>query len=116
MILECYQKTFKDACQFPLRIEKGTHAPTTSGVYLITEYLFNAEVIVYVGSSNTLRHRLHGHSLVFKLKKEKVFANIYVIPLRDSEYKDYEKDFIRAIKPKYNKRVYNLNKPLNIKI
>jgi len=107
MELKFYQKIFKEAYQFPLKVQITRHAPICSGVYLITEIFLGEEVIVYVGSSKQLRSRVYSHPIVNKLKREGIFGNLYVIPMKENVYKEEEMWFIGKLSPKFNKHGIN---------
>lgn len=64
-----------------------------TGIY----FLIDKDLVVYVGQSHNIKHRMIQHN------KEKVFDNIYYFECPESELNELEAKYIGEFNPSYNK-------------
>lgn len=83
--------------------------PNRSGVYIITRLHYHYGLIptgefeiLYVGSSGNLYNRYSSHALFCKLKRK--FQSVQFYFRECKNYKEYEIELIKKIKPPYNKQ------------
>jgi len=91
-----------DGCIPPLAIGAVNNlcvvpmGPTVSGVY----FLCDGDEVVYVGQSNCVVFRVATHVK----EAVKVFDRVFFLPAPLSSLNDIETEYIRTLKPKYNRQ------------
>ncbi len=92
--------------RFAFKIDNWKEAPDCPGVYFIMQEYEDKSLFEYIGSSLCLIDRLRNHEVVRDIKKKSLdyFLTIYVLPMRNKDYRAAEAFFIQEFRPKRNKQ------------